>query len=135
MVRRSDLLAAGGWVVKGGYEDWDLWMGLAERGRRGIHVGVPTHLYRIHGERMLAETRSRHAEQFAKCRERHPALFRRRRRAWLRSSAPWRMRLLLPLVARVPGLAPPVRHRLALFVSWPAHGLRMRRARRASSRP
>ena len=49
LVRRSDLLAAGGWQLRGGYEDWDLWMGLAERGRRGVHVGRPTHGYRLHG--------------------------------------------------------------------------------------
>ncbi len=134
LVRRTDLLAAGGWVVRGGYEDWDLWMGLAERGRRGVHVGRPTHLYRIHGARMLSETRSRHAEQLARCRARHPALFARRRRAWLRSDAPLRMRLLLPVVARLP-LDPTLRHRLALFVSWPAHGIRVRRAKeRARSR-
>lgn len=131
LVRRTDLLAAGGWAIRGGYEDWDLWMGLAERGRRGTHVGRPTHRYRIHGGRMLAETRSRHGEQFALCRERHPSLFAgaRRRRAWLRSKAPLRMRLLLPLVARLP-IDPALRHRVALFVSWPGHGLRVRRARR-----
>ena len=133
MIRRTDLLDAGGWTIKGGYEDWDLWMGVAERGRRGIHVGRPTHLYRVHGARMLAETRSRHAEQFGLVRSRHPALFAARRRAWRRSTAPWRMRLLLPVVARLP-VAAPLRHRIALFVSWPAHGLRMRRARRARAR-
>lgn len=130
MVRRSDLEATGGWVVKGGYEDWDLWMGLAERGRRGVHVGGPTHRYRIHGSRMLSESRSRHGEQYAKCVARHPDLFARRRQAWLRSTAPWRMKLLLPLVARLPRLGAPTRHRLTMFVSWPRHGLRMRRARR-----
>jgi glycosyltransferase involved in cell wall biosynthesis len=129
MVRRSALAETGGWQLRGGYEDWDLWMALAERGHRGVHVGGPTQLYRIHGQRMLAETRSRHADQFGRLRERHPGLFARRRRAWLRSSSPWRMRLLLPLVARLP-LAAPLRQRIALFVSWPRHGVRMRLARR-----
>src|SRR4051812_40232126 len=129
LVRRDDLLAAGGWQLRGGYEDWDLWMALAERGRGGLHVGGATHRYRIHGVRMLAETRSRHAEQFALLRARHGALFAARRRNWWRSRAPWRMRLLLPLVARLPG----PRHRLALFVSWPGHGLRARRERRRAA--
>ena len=40
MVRREALLDAGGWELKGGYEDWDLWMALAERGVRGVHVPV-----------------------------------------------------------------------------------------------
>lgn len=134
LVRRDDLLAVGGWRVKGGYEDWDLWMGLAERGRRGVHVGRPTHLYRIHGSRMLTETRSRHAAQFGRCRELHPGLFERRARNWLRSDAPLSWRLLLPIVSRLPGLDPTTRHRVALLVSWPRHGLRMRRARRRATR-
>jgi glycosyltransferase involved in cell wall biosynthesis len=129
MVRRTALEETGGWQVRGGYEDWDLWMALAERGRRGVHVGVATHLYRIHGQRMLAETRSRHGDQFALLRERHPRLFAGRRRAWLTSRAPLRQRLLLPLVARLP-LGPATRHRIALFASWPRHGIRMRLARR-----
>ncbi len=134
LVRRTDLLAAGGWHLRGGYEDWDLWMGLAERGRGGVHIGRATHRYRIHGQRMLAGTRARHGEQFAALRSRHPVLFARRRRTWLRSRAPWRMRLLLPAVARAP-VSPTLRHRLVLFVSWPGHGLRMWRARRGARRP
>jgi glycosyltransferase involved in cell wall biosynthesis len=129
MVRRTALLEAGGWQITGGYEDWDLWMALAERGGHGVYVGGPTQLYRIHGERMLTETRRRHGDQFALLRRRHPDLFAARRRAWLRSTAPWRMRLLLPLVSRLP-VAPSSRHRIALFVSWPRHGIRMRLARR-----
>jgi glycosyltransferase involved in cell wall biosynthesis len=130
MIRRSDLLLAGGWEVRGGYEDWDLWMALAERGRKGIHVGGCTHRYRIHGTRMLSETRSRHADQFGLLRERHPRLFAERARNWRRSRAPWRMRLLLPLIRRAPVDAG-LRHRATLFVSWPGHGLRVRRAHRA----
>jgi len=40
LVRRSALLAAGGWELRGGYEDWDLWMALAERGERGARVSA-----------------------------------------------------------------------------------------------
>lgn len=133
MVRREALMEAGGWRLKGGYEDWDLWMGLAERGRRGVHVGVPTHRYRIHGQRMLADTRDRHAEQFGLLRERHPALFAGRRRAWLRSRAPLAMRLLVPLADALPGLPERLRRRAVLFIAWPRHGLRMRRARRSAA--
>ncbi len=32
LYRRSALLAVGGWHLQEGYEDWDLWMSLAERG-------------------------------------------------------------------------------------------------------
>lgn len=134
MVRRDALLAAGGWQVRGGYEDWDLWMALAARGARGRHVGGAVQRYRLHGTRMLLATRARHAEQFALLRDRHPGLFAARGHAWRRSRSPWRLRLLLPLVARVPVLAPARRQRLALLVSWPRHGLRVRRARRRARR-
>jgi glycosyltransferase involved in cell wall biosynthesis len=132
MIRRTDLLAAGGWALRGGYEDWDLWMALAERGRRGRHIGRATHGYRIHGRRMLVATRARHAEQFALLRARHPQLFARRRAAWRTSSAPLRLRLLIPLAEHVPGLPSALRRRLVLFIAWPAHGIRMRRAARRS---
>ena len=32
LYRRDAVLAAGGWQLDGGYEDWDLWMTLAEAG-------------------------------------------------------------------------------------------------------
>jgi glycosyltransferase involved in cell wall biosynthesis len=130
LIRRDALLAAGGWQIRGGYEDWDLWMALAERGARGAHVGRTTHRYRIHGQRMLADTRARHEQQFALLRSRHPDLFAARRRAWLRAQAPLRMRLLAPLAAVLLRSKPGLRHRATLFIAWPAHGLRMRRARR-----
>ena len=47
----------------------------------GVHVGRPTHGYRIHGRRMLADTQRAPRQQFALLRERHPALFARRRSA------------------------------------------------------
>ena len=39
LYRREAVLEAGGWQFQGGYEDWDLWMALAERGWKGI--GIP----------------------------------------------------------------------------------------------
>src|SRR5258708_7673047 len=38
LVRRSALMAVGGWQLRGGYEDWDMLMGLAERRERGRRV-------------------------------------------------------------------------------------------------
>ena len=91
-------------------------MGLAESGRRGVHVGRPTHGYRLHGRRMLADTHARHDQQFALLRERHPQLFAARRANWRRSTAPWRVRLLVPVAERAPQpRAPPAGavHRVA----------------------
>ncbi|MCW3011110.1 MAG: polysaccharide deacetylase family protein [Solirubrobacterales bacterium] len=133
LVRRTALIEAGGWVIQGGYEDWDLWMGLAERGWTGRRVGGASHRYRLHGTRMLATTRLRHGEQFAVLRARHPELFARRAAAWRTSTAPWSWRVLVPVVAHLPGLGAGTRHRLVLLVSWPRHAVRVRRARRRAA--
>ncbi|MDQ4049892.1 MAG: glycosyltransferase family 2 protein [Actinomycetota bacterium] len=91
LFRRSILEAVGGWSPGGraapGYEDWHLWMSLAERGVTGVHMGpgVPTYRRRIHGNRMLTTDRSRHRMLYKSLRSLHPALFadlpRHRRRS------------------------------------------------------
>jgi glycosyltransferase involved in cell wall biosynthesis len=78
MVRRKALLQAGGWQLRGGYEDWDLWMALAERGARGIHVPVLTGYYRVRATRMLAGAEQRHGAILALLKERHPRLYAER---------------------------------------------------------
>jgi hypothetical protein len=93
---------AGGWQLDGGYEDWDLWLALAERGRRGVHVPVLTGYYRVRSTRMLAATTSRHGERLALLRERHPRLFAERSSNRGRSPAPLRCKLLFPLVDALP---------------------------------
>jgi glycosyltransferase involved in cell wall biosynthesis len=133
LIRRAELLAAGGWELRGGYEDWDLWMDLAERGRRGVYVAGPCQRYRVGSGRMLAETVSRHPEQFARLRARHPSLFAARRINWRRSTAPIGMRLLVPVAARLPA-SELTRHRVARFVSQPLHGVRTTLSRRAARR-
>jgi glycosyltransferase involved in cell wall biosynthesis len=130
MIRRDALLEAGGWAMGSGYEDWDLWMSFAERGYRGVYVARPVQRYRRHGVRMLGETIARRDELLALLRARHPDLFARRSRTWRTSRAPWRSRLLLPLVRRLP-LSTASRHRLTLFVDHPVEILRLRRLRRA----
>jgi glycosyltransferase involved in cell wall biosynthesis len=102
MIRRRAILGTGGWQGRHGYEDWDLLMGLAERGERGVRVPVVAYEYRQHGVRMLRESASRHGEIYALLRSRHPALFADRRQAWLRSDAPWALKLALPIVFALP---------------------------------
>jgi glycosyltransferase involved in cell wall biosynthesis len=102
MVRRAALLAAGGWEPSGGYEDWNLWMSLAERSARGRHVDFLVYEYRQHGVRMLGESATRHAELYALLRSRHPGLFANRSAAWSRSRAPLALRLTLPLIFVLP---------------------------------
>jgi glycosyltransferase involved in cell wall biosynthesis len=102
LVRRSALLSTGGWELRGGYEDWDMLMGLAERGERGLRVPLVVYEYRQHGVRMLGESATRHGEIYASLRGRHPGLFASRRRAWRRSNAPWALKLALPLIFALP---------------------------------
>ena len=78
LFRRSALERAGGWKpISYGYEDWDLWMGLAENGARGVHAGAGriTYRRRLHGERMLTTAKRHHRELYRMLRARHPQLF------------------------------------------------------------
>jgi glycosyltransferase involved in cell wall biosynthesis len=102
LIRRSALLEAGGWQLRGGYEDWDLLMGLAERGRHGRRVPIIAYEYRQHGVRMLGKSATRHGEIYALLRSRHLRLFAERRVAWRRSNAPWALKLTLPIVFALP---------------------------------
>jgi glycosyltransferase involved in cell wall biosynthesis len=101
MIRRSALLEAGGWQLHR-YEDWDVMMRLAERGRRGRRVPIVAYEYRQHGVRMLRDAARHHGEIYALLRSRHPGLFAQRRSAWRRSDAPWALKLTLPLVFALP---------------------------------
>jgi glycosyltransferase involved in cell wall biosynthesis len=102
LYRRAALLEAGGWDVAGGYEDWDLWMSLAERGWQGVGIPEVTAHYRIQGGRRLASSSGRHPERYALLRSRHPALFRARRRNWRCSRAPLLLKLALPAIEALP---------------------------------
>jgi hypothetical protein len=102
LIRRQALLAAGGWQLRGGYEDWDLWMALAERGETGTRLPLVAFEYRLHGRRMLRDSARRHAEIYAHLQQRHPDLFAERRRLWRRSRAPLLLRLTLPLIEVMP---------------------------------
>jgi hypothetical protein len=80
LFRRDALLAAGGWRdIDGevGYEDWHLWMTLAERGGGGVHLGpgLPIYRRRMHGNRMLTGAETRHRALYRRLRALHPALF------------------------------------------------------------
>lgn len=87
LFRRTALVDAGGWhPIRYGYEDWDLWITLAERGHRGVHAGPGriTYRRRLHGERMLTNAKRHHRELWRTIRARHPELYRdiaRHRRA------------------------------------------------------
>ena len=81
MFRRAVLEEVGAWTSQGyrgsGYEDWNLWMTLAERNNRCVHlgVGVLTYQRRLHGERKLASGKRRHGELYRELKQAHPRLF------------------------------------------------------------
>jgi hypothetical protein len=62
LYRRRLWEEAGGYAVNMelGYEDWDFWIGCAERGHRAIHLPQPLFFYRMHS----AETTNSTAMRF-----------------------------------------------------------------------
>jgi glycosyltransferase involved in cell wall biosynthesis len=108
LYRRSMLEAVGAWepVVPGArgrddfFEDWHLWMSLAERRAVGVHVGREHTVYRrrLHGDRLTAAAEGRQREQYRRLKARHPELFGRLREHRRRSALPAHVKLLYPLV-------------------------------------
>jgi glycosyltransferase involved in cell wall biosynthesis len=102
LYRREAVLEAGCWQFQGGYEDWDLWMTLAERGWKGVGIPEITGYYRVHAGRRLARSSRRHAERYAKLRARHPRLFAERRLHRRASPAPALLKATLPALDVLP---------------------------------
>jgi glycosyltransferase involved in cell wall biosynthesis len=80
LYRRTAVAAIGAWrpfYEVQGYEDWNVWMGLAERGGRIVHLGGPGYRRRLHGQRLNQLARRRHRERYEAMRRAHPGLFAR----------------------------------------------------------
>jgi glycosyltransferase involved in cell wall biosynthesis len=106
MFRRTTLLDAGGWQFRGGIEDWDLWMSLAERGNTGVYVPRVVYRWRREEQTLFADAISRYGTDFEELRrDRHPRLFTERRRNRRHSPAPLALKLLLPVVDGLPVLS------------------------------
>jgi glycosyltransferase involved in cell wall biosynthesis len=135
MFRREILEQVGGWQLHaGGYEDWDLWMMLAERGHRAVRLQGRVLRYRVHGQRMWTRAADMHGEIYAELRRRHPELFDRRRRNWRSSKEPWRIKLLVPVVSALPLISSTTRRRLYSLVRDPVWTLGVARERLAERR-
>lgn len=117
LLRRSAVLEAGGWQLRDGWEDWDLWLSFAERGWRGVHIpGIAFHYRR--------DTSGRHAESlvgaethYEELRDRHAGLFAMRGELRRRSDAPRSIKLTVPLIEAFPGLPRLVRIQLCELVT------------------
>ena len=89
--------------VKGGIDDWDLWMSLAEHGYGGVYVRRVVYRYRREAEGLFAETIARFETDYDELRQlRHRRLFSERASHRRRSPAPLALKILLPLVDRLP---------------------------------
>jgi glycosyltransferase involved in cell wall biosynthesis len=101
LYRRSSILAVGGWRKLGlhhGYNDWDLWMSLAEHGAEIVHLGEVGYLRRLHGERLNQQAQRRHRDLYAFMRDNHPDLFARLSEHRRQSDLPLLKRRMYPLV-------------------------------------
>jgi glycosyltransferase involved in cell wall biosynthesis len=106
MFRRTALLDVGGWQFRGGIDDWDLWMSLAERGLSGVYVPRVVYRYRRENKGLFADAVRRYETDYEELRrERHRRLFANRRRSLRRSPAPTVLKICLPLVDRLPLLS------------------------------
>jgi len=131
LFRRDALVEAGGWRLRQGYEDWDLWMALAERGYRGLRVDRIVERHREHGARRWAADFAQHERSELVLRSRHPSLFEQRPQARRRSPAPMRLKLLLPLIERASFLSAANRYRLRHLAGHPLRLSRLRLQRLA----
>lgn len=129
MVRRSALVEAGGWSLRHGYEDWDLWLALAQRDWGGVRVDRDVLRVRQHVGRLNAGWLERHGEFVEELRRRHAALYARRPATRRESAAPLRSKLLFPALDRLP-LPARDRYRLMRLVHHPVRMLDGRRRRR-----
>ncbi len=79
LLRRDLFLRLGGYRdIRGGYDDWDLWLSAAEAGARFTHVAAPLLRYRRHGMSLMDRERARGHVLRAQVVFNHPRTFARR---------------------------------------------------------
>ena len=118
LIRREALVAAGGWQLRNGFEDWDLWMRLAERGNAGTYVPSVIFRYRRDQGGRFMETAAPHADRYYEdLRARHEQLFSARGESRQRSSASALLKLSVTAVEATPGLSRLTRIQLCEFLA------------------
>lgn len=143
LYRRDAVLAVGGWQLVDGYEDWDLWMALAEHGWSGVGLDAVVVRCRVGPRGRLSASTPQYAEHVAQLRARHPSLFAQRRRHRRASPAPALLKVALPALDALP-LTPTSRRLLTGAAFYVGYGsgpavlaarMRAHRMRRASVSP
>jgi glycosyltransferase involved in cell wall biosynthesis/GT2 family glycosyltransferase len=86
-IRRRDWEESGGYdeSMSSGYEDWEFWLALGERGRFGQHVNRVLFRYRKHGPSLTDVARARHSEIVQYIQQKHPGLYGDAARAGIKS--------------------------------------------------
>ncbi len=102
LFRRNLLLDAGAWQLRTGIEDWDLWMRLAGGGYPGVYVPGPLFMYRRDAGGRFRGRVKRFDPFYDELRERNRALFEARAENRRNSPAPTVLKVLVPLVDRLP---------------------------------
>lgn len=80
LVRRDVFEEAGGFdrTMTEGYEDWEFWIRLSERGYRGVRVAEPLFFWRRHSpDTMVHEAVRKHDKLYAQIIQRHRWLYER----------------------------------------------------------
>lgn len=102
LFRRTTLERIGGWrdplPAHGGYEDWCMWMDLAQEGATIVHFGGVMYRRRVHGVGLVASAHRHEGEIYRALRTQHPALFAHRRAHRRRSDLSRTRRVLYPIV-------------------------------------
>lgn len=103
LFRRVVLDAVGGWRLGAGFEDWDLWMTLAERGYAGVYVPRTVFRYRrLRGYGRQSQASPATNRYYDGLISEHGGLVQRRRQNMRRSRAPTALKLLVPIVEALP---------------------------------
>lgn len=132
LIRRRALEGTEQWQTRH-YEDWDLWLSLADKGWGGIKVDRDIFRYRVR-QGLFSESVETHAANVAVLANRHPRLFAQRRANKRCSPAPRPIKILLPLIEHLP-LPPTQRSGLSgLILGACHHPLLPWRRRRHSKR-
>ena len=101
LFRRTFLEAVGGWTApRRAYEDWSLWMTVAERRVPSVYLGPGELSFkkRFHGERLLNRAKREHRDLYRELQALHPQLFSEIRHHRERSDLPLRRKILYPIL-------------------------------------
>jgi glycosyltransferase involved in cell wall biosynthesis len=102
LFRRTTLLEVGGWRRTDAPEDWDLWMRLAALNIRGIYVAQPIFRCRRDGGGRFRRRGSHFEPFYAELQDHNPQLFQNRAANRATSPAPSVLKVLIPVVERLP---------------------------------